>query len=1378
VKVKPISFHLGALAAACATLLTVTRSVAAIHYWDGNDGVAGFGTAAGTWADPTAGTLTSGWSADGTGATAINGNSVSTTLLDTLNFGNGATGLAAGAITVSGTVRSGNMTFASGSGAIVLSGGTINLASGATLTNNSASTQTINSALSGTDGFVKAGTGQITLGGTNTFSGGITLGAGTLFLTADAALGNANNRTLSVTGTSTLNGTNSVTYGIGALSVSPGVAFTVDNSTGKVFTATTTSGSNTSTIIHTGNGNGTLNLTHAAGYTGNLQSNSSSSSTGNIRFLSLGDAIGSGSLINNGATAGTGTFALQSEAGPLTFSNRQVGFGNNAVALTVSLENANTSALNNWVINTALASGTSASARNLQLTGVNTGANAFNGLIANTSGGGVVSITKAGAGTWTVGNSANTHTGATTVTAGILSVGTLANGGANSSVGASTNAAANLILNGGSLRYTGAAVSTDRLFSLQVSSSINASGTGAVNFTNTGSMGFNGGTAAKTLTLTGTNTDDNTIAAIIGNNTGATSLTKTGSGTWVLKATNTFSGATTVSGGKLALDYTNDTTKLSDTTALNLGGTITGGVGSTTATLDLRGGTHTEVVLSTSLTANSASAITRSSGSATLRMNLITRGAGALIDFGAAGIADTDNTNTSGILGFWATVGGADWAMNSTNAANGPITAYTGYTNVPRLTPGTIADASTSNVRLTEGTGSPGNISLGSATTVINTLNQSSLDGTGAATIAAANQTFRLHSVLMGPNAGGLTIGAAGGTAALSGTLTTATSAGELNFINNSSNLMTVNSVIADNGASPVYTKGGSGTLVLSGNNTFNAALRIVGGTVRAGVNSTSSSVGPFGNAGTSASIILSNTAGVSLDVNGRDVFVKDLQGGGSAGGNVTLGGGTLRIANPASGSAIYAGSITGAGNVAVTGSSQQALNGANTYTGTTTVTGNVTLALGHVDALGGTSGITLSGSQLRPTINGVTINAPITLAASTTSRINAPNNSPGAGIPSTFILNGAIGGDGNAVFQSAVNANALSTVLLNTSSNYTGTTLLDTTGGTSAQIIVKLGVNNALPTTTVVTIDGQVGTGTGRFAEINLNGFNQELAGLTNITRADRIQRVVNSNTSTAATLTINNSLDFTFSGNLGGAAIGSVSTVAVAGSTNGNNFGLTKSGSGTFTLSSSSTYTGATSVNQGRLLINGSTATGSTVTVAPGAILGGTGTIGGTVNVSGILSPGASIETLGSGTLNFTTGSTFAYEVDSSVALPVGADLQKVTGDLNLTGLVNLTINDIAVTDTAFTLGTIFSLINYTGAWNNGLFTFAGNELSDDEIFSAGLNYWQISYNDATGGSNFSGEYFGGTDSFVNIVAVVPEPRAALLGGIGLLALLRRRR
>ena len=81
-----------------------------------------------------------GWSTDLGGATAGAGNSVTTTTAtaDVLTFGQGARGLGAGFITVR-TVNAGGLNFDSSSGAIDLSGGTINLAAASTITVNNAS---------------------------------------------------------------------------------------------------------------------------------------------------------------------------------------------------------------------------------------------------------------------------------------------------------------------------------------------------------------------------------------------------------------------------------------------------------------------------------------------------------------------------------------------------------------------------------------------------------------------------------------------------------------------------------------------------------------------------------------------------------------------------------------------------------------------------------------------------------------------------------------------------------------------------------------------------------------------------------------------------------------------------------------------------------------------------------------------------------------------------------------------------------------------------------------------------------------------------------------------------------------------------------------
>ena len=88
---------------------------------------------------------------------------------------------------------------------------------------------------------------------------------------------------------------------------------------------------------------------------------------------------------------------------------------------------------------------------------------------------------------------ANTYTGTTTISSGAVSTNLLANGGTASGIGQAGNAATNLVLNGGALEYSGPAVSTDRLFTLtQNGGTLDASGTGAVNSSNTGSMGFAG----------------------------------------------------------------------------------------------------------------------------------------------------------------------------------------------------------------------------------------------------------------------------------------------------------------------------------------------------------------------------------------------------------------------------------------------------------------------------------------------------------------------------------------------------------------------------------------------------------------------------------------------------------------------------------------------------------------------------------------------------------------------------------------------------------------------------------------------------------------------------------------------------------------------
>ncbi|MEI6647350.1 MAG: autotransporter-associated beta strand repeat-containing protein [bacterium] len=130
---------------------------------------------------------------------------------------------------------------------------------------------------------------------------------------------------------------------------------------------------------------------------------------------------------------------------------------------------------------------------------------------------------------------------------------------------------------------------------------------------------------------------------------------------------------------------------------------------------------------------------------------------------------------------------------------------------------------------------------------------------------------------------------------------------------------------------------------------------------------------------------------------------------------------------------------------------------------------------------------------------------------------------------------------------------------------------------------------------------------------------------------------RLLFGHTSTVCTVTFSNVL------NLAGVAqtvsVAGTSTATLAGVvTNGS---LAKTGSGTLCLAAANTYSGATTVSNGMLLVNGSVS--STVTVVSNAVLGGTGTIFGAVANRGvakatILAGGVSAPLTISGALDIT--------------------------------------------------------------------------------------------------------------------------------------------
>jgi autotransporter-associated beta strand protein len=188
----------------------------------------------------------------------------------------------------------------------------------------------------------------------------------------------------------------------------------------------------------------------------------------------------------------------------------------------------------------------------------------------------------------------------------------------------------------------------------------------------------------------------------------------------------------------------------------------------------------------------------------------------------------------------------------------------------------------------------------------------------------------------------------------------------------------------------------------------------------------------------------------------------------------------------------------------------------------------------------------------------------------------------------------------------------------------------------------------------------------------------------------------------------------------------------------TEGNNasraLGITKSGTSTFVLNNTNTYTGITSVTGGTLIVNGnqSSATGA-VNVASVAKLMGTGTIGGATNVLGTHSAGASEGAVGtqnfSSSLAYGNASIFEWDLNAN-STSSGFDTVSAAGNISVGtnavfnvvfgAGVNLANTFWSTTQTwsmasifgkAFSAGTFASVTSTANPTTQGVFTLTGS-------------------------------------------------------------------
>ena len=486
------------------------------------------------------------------------------------------------------------------------------------------------------------------------------------------------------------------------------------------------------------------------------------------------------------------------------------------------------------------------------------------------------SFTKTDAGTWIINSTSNAFTAAPQISTGVVQIASIANGGVASPLGSGStiNIGQNQAGSGGwgTLRFTGSSGgSTNRTMWIQTGTL----GGGAV---------IDSAVVGQTLTLSGTVTTSSTNAGYLqltgsGNgllsgtitpsSTNALSFEKQGSGTWTLSASNNYSGTSTITAGVLVLNNANALGSAAGT-LVAAGGTLDlgGNAVTRTGTIQFTGGTVQNGTLSNSTVAFDGRTGTVSAGLA-----------------GTAGLTKS----TTGLL----TLSGSNTYSGVTTISSGTLQ----FVTPTALYGGTTASWTAANVSTGSGATlavsvGPINFTTGNVTTLL-----TNLGGLGG---SVSNNGLQAGSAI------GFDTSNAGGSFTIADVIQDSTGPG---------------------GGAIGLAKLGSGTLALTGGNTYTGTTSVSGGVLQIGGGGTAG--------GLPSSGPVSVASGATLAFNRTDNYGGLVANPISGAGSLTLSAGTLTL----SASNGYTGATNITGGRLVVGGAGQLLGTTGTYAGSIAVT-------------------------------------------------------------------------------------------------------------------------------------------------------------------------------------------------------------------------------------------------------------------------------------------------------------------------------------------------------------------------------------------------------------------------------------------------------